>query len=381
MCLTVDKRKQQGLIDCEPGDRSEIFGQRFDAAGGPQGSEFRVNTTTVDWQTDPSVAMGTTGDFVVVWRSANQDGGAPGTMVSGGVFGQRFDASGNALGGEFQVNSFVDGYQGNPWVAMDADGNFVVAWESESQDGSGYGVFAQRYDTAGARRGGEFQVNSTTASSQTLGSVAMDADGDFVVAWSSYGQDGDEGGVFAQRFDGAERVEGDFDGDGKADLLWRNVTTGNTVVWLMNGETKLAAGSIGTVPLEWQIAGTGDFNGDGKADVLWRNTDNGKAVIWQMDGARKVASIPIGGPPLTWQVGPDGERLASGGQDRTIRVWDTDTGSELLTLTGGHEFGVAGLRWHPDGKRLLSVDDGLAPVGPETRSVRIWDARAGYEEP
>ena len=286
----------------DPGDRNEIFGQRFDAAGGPRGSEFQVNTTTMDWQQVPSVAMDAEGDFVVTWTSEKQDGGAPGAMGSGGVFAQRFDAAGSTLGAEFQVNSFVDGDQGYPQVAMDADGNFVVAWFSEGQDGSGYGVYAQRYDAAGALQGSEFPVNATTAGSQSYPSVAMDADGDFVVAWSSYGQDGDGGGIFAQRFDGAERVEGDFDGDGKADLLWRNPATGQTVVWLMDGDAKLAEGSIGTVPSTWEIAGTGDFNGDGKADVLWRNSATGTAVVWQMNGLETAAAQSIGAVPTAWTV-------------------------------------------------------------------------------
>jgi hypothetical protein len=63
---------------------------------------------------------------------------------------------------------------------------------------------------------------------------------------------------------------GDVNGDGKADLVWRNTSDGNTAVWLMNGATILSTGFPGGVPLAWQLVGAGDVNGDGKADVIWR---------------------------------------------------------------------------------------------------------------
>src|SRR5260370_37227584 len=56
----------------------------------------------------------------------------------------------------------------------------------------------------------------------------------------------------------------DFDGDGKADILWRNTTTGQVYEWLLNGTSVIGGGSIGTGTLDWQIAGIGDVNGDGK---------------------------------------------------------------------------------------------------------------------
>ena len=57
----------------------------------------------------------------------------------------------------------------------------------------------------------------------------------------------------------------DFNGDGKADILWRNSTTGDVAIWLMD-RTSFAGGSdIGTIDLKWQIVGVGDFDGDGKA--------------------------------------------------------------------------------------------------------------------
>src|SRR5262245_58678971 len=86
---------------------------------------------------------------------------------------------------EFVVNTYSYQEQRRPAVAMDGRGNFVVAWQSNFQDGGGYGVFVQRFDLAGVRIGGEFQANTSTAFHQFDPAVAADRNGDFVVVWSA----------------------------------------------------------------------------------------------------------------------------------------------------------------------------------------------------
>jgi kumamolisin len=78
---------------------------------------------------------------------------------------------------------------------------------------------------------------------------------------------------------------GDFNGDGKQDILWRNTKTGEVDVWFMNGASVIAKAKVGTLGLEWKIAGIADFNGDGKSDILWQNTLNGTYGIWIMNGS------------------------------------------------------------------------------------------------
>ena len=103
-------------------------------------------------------------------------------------------------GSEFQVNSYTTDYQRSPSVALDANGNFVVAWQSYGQDGSSYGVFGQRFNATGVPQGSEFQVNSYTTSAQRGPCVASAANGNFVVVWDSNGQDGSDFVVFGQRY-------------------------------------------------------------------------------------------------------------------------------------------------------------------------------------
>jgi acetyltransferase-like isoleucine patch superfamily enzyme len=177
-------------------DSSEngVYAQRFDSSGNPMGSEFQVNTYTPSSQSGPSVAMDKDGDFVITWNSYLQDGSGS------GVYAQRFDSSGNPVGSEFRVNTYILGGQADPSVAMDADGSFVITWHSSWQDGHCSGVYAQCFDSSGNPVGNEFQVNTYTIWYQWIPSVSMDEDGDFVITWESSWQDGDKGGVYAQRF-------------------------------------------------------------------------------------------------------------------------------------------------------------------------------------
>src|SRR5437773_1432968 len=170
-----------------------IFGQRYAPSGAPLGPEFRVNTYTTFSQSYPSIAA-SSGTFVVVWMSYSQDGS------SDGVFGQRYDSSGAALGSEFRINTYTTSSQGFASVAADGSGNFVVVWESITQDGSSSGIFGQRFASTGTPVGPEFRVNTFTTDAQFQRSLGSDGSGNFVVAWMSIGQDGSSAGVFGQRY-------------------------------------------------------------------------------------------------------------------------------------------------------------------------------------
>lgn len=181
----------------QDGDGYGIFGQRFDSTGNPVGPEFQINTYTTDDQGGPAVFMDSVGNFMVVWQSWAQDGDVY------GIFGQRFDSNGNPVGSEFQINTYTTGGQQYPAVAMDSTGNFLVVWMSYGQDGNYWGIFGRRFDSAGNPLGPEFQINTNATNDQVYHAVAMDPIGNFVVLWQSVGQDGDSWGVFGQLFDPA----------------------------------------------------------------------------------------------------------------------------------------------------------------------------------
>ncbi|MCA8944878.1 MAG: hypothetical protein KDB29_01495, partial [Planctomycetes bacterium] len=175
------------------GGGSDIYAQLFSKSGAAVGGEFRVNASAYFACGHSSVAMDDQGNFVIVWTSSgSQDGDGD------GVFGRRFAANGAAQGSEFQVNTSTTDDQKTPVAAMDNDGDFVVCWRSEAQSSSG--VYAQRYSNIGATIGAEFKVGATTSTGQLSPSVAMDADGDFVVAWETGGSASTRG-AWLQRYD------------------------------------------------------------------------------------------------------------------------------------------------------------------------------------
>jgi hypothetical protein len=171
-----------------------LFARRLDIQGIPQEEEFKVNSYWAP-HGHPAVAMGRLGNFVVVSENYWIEG-----PVSSAVTARVFDLTGLPLGPEFRVNQYSEDFQGAPGVGMDTQGRFVAVWQSWGQDGDGFGIFARQYSPQGDPLGPEFQVNSYAQGDQTLPAVSMAPEGDFIVVWTSWGQDGDQSGVFAQRF-------------------------------------------------------------------------------------------------------------------------------------------------------------------------------------
>ncbi len=169
-----------------PGSEQDIFFELYDAAGVPAGTAVLANSRLANGQTHPRIAAADDGSFVLAWMSFDIFGD------STEVIARRFDGTGSPLGPDFQVNTYTTEAQGNPTALdMAPDGSFVVAWHSRYQlDGlvnqhSG-DVFAQRYDSSGAKVGGEFLVNTTTTGAQGKGgiAVAVNDDDTFVIVWN-----------------------------------------------------------------------------------------------------------------------------------------------------------------------------------------------------
>jgi hypothetical protein len=204
----------------QDGDQGGVFGQRW--SGGPIGGEFRVNSYTTSSQAAPAVAVDLAGNFVVVWATVGQDGS------DSGIFGQRYASGGAPLGGEFQVNTYTTGFQGNPAVAINNyDGQFQVVWEGQGTGDQPFGIFAQRYHFAdGAPVGGEFRVNSFTTGDQRHPRVNAE-NGGFWVVWDSDGQDGSGTGVYV----GPYRINSYTTGDQNHPALWARWFGNNVFVW------------------------------------------------------------------------------------------------------------------------------------------------------
>ena len=131
-------------------------------------------------------------------------------------------------------------------------------------------------------------------------------------------------------------VKLDFNGDGQADVLWENTSTGEHCVWLMNGTTFGSSVAIGSLPVEWRIAATGDFNGDGQPDLLWENTGTGERYLWLMNGPNFASGLSLATLPVEWRIAATGDFNGDGQPDI---VWEnTATGERYVWLMNGTTF-------------------------------------------
>ena len=133
---------------------------------------------------------------------------------------------------------------------------------------------------------------------------------------------------------------GDFNGDGRDDILWRNADTGALTDWLGSAAGSFTvndANALQQVPIDWQVAGTGDFNGDGRDDILWRN-DNGALSIWlgSANGGFTINDVnAFRQVPTNWHVASTGDYNGDGRDDI---LWRSDGGAVsnwLGTAAGG----------------------------------------------
>jgi hypothetical protein len=342
-----------------------VYAQRFNAAGAPQGSEFRVNNGTGTDQRASQVAMDPNGNFVVTWQSQssgnysifarryNAAGVAQGsqiTVASGNILGpyyigshvaldatgdfvvaynraansnipsldvraKRYNSAGVLQGSEISVNTYTTNAQYAAFVGIDAAGNFTIIWESQGQDGSGYGIYGQRFTAAGATLGSEFRINGTTAGNQSLATMGMETDGDFTVTWMADGQDGSGYGIYARRFNAAGVAQG-------AEYLVNTTTAGNQIY------PQIAINDTGNEVIVWANAVPTGVETD-----PWQGTG-----IFARRYQTNLAPVANAGGPYTIPVGSGVSLNATGSSDPESQPltysWDLDNNGVFGDVTG-----------------------------------------------
>jgi Ca2+-binding RTX toxin-like protein len=139
------------------------------------------------------------------------------------------------------------------------------------------------------------------------------------VAWLLNGLSLIDGGQITNLLGNDWQLAGvsDLNGDSKADLVWRNLNSGQTVAWLMDGFSPLSSSEVTpSVGLEWQLSGLGDLSGDGKPDLLWQLVSTGDITVWFMDGQTPISSSPLSlSPGIVWQLAGVGDLNGDGKAD------------------------------------------------------------------
>lgn len=306
----------------------EVFGSLISDIGASLSPEFRVNRFRRGIQALSDVA-GNDHGFVVVWQSEGQDGS------SDGIYAQRFSPNGVRLGPEFLVNTVTFSAQRDPAVAMDAAGNFVVVWQSFVPDDafSLWEIRGQLYRADGTPRGGEFAVNTHRPNEQTNPAVACGPNGTFTVAWESFGQTDqlfNEWDIFAQSFAAAVGPEPCVVRQGR--FLCDVGGTG--------GDPEI---NLSLAPRSGDIELLGDLDGDGRDDPCAARFGRFRCDL-DHRGYPAEVGIDLGG---LWQDGDEpllGDIDGDGRDDPCLKrdeLWSCDTGHNGGEAEARFRFGPA----------------------------------------
>jgi Ca2+-binding RTX toxin-like protein len=314
------------------GDSSGIYQRRYDADGAAPSIETIVNTHTTGSQSAPSVVTLADGGWVDIWVSSGQDGNYD------GIYQRKFDADGNALGSETQVNSYTSMDQTRPATTALADGGWLVTWTSDYQDGSNGGIFQKRFSADGDAASVEAQVNTYVYSDQDDSSVAGLADGGWVVAWSSDSQNGAYRALYQQRYDADGAKLG---GETRIDTSISTVAQEPHVTALADGGWVVAWDGLGARQRHFAA----DVRGSALADHLdgtnWGEMLVGYSGNDTLDGGGGN-DVLVGGygndTYIVNSTGDDVQELASQGTD-TVQASvsysiASDPAVERLILTG-----------------------------------------------
>lgn len=348
---------------------SAIRAQRFDANGIAMGGEVLVNSATLNNQDQSSVTALSNGGFVVTWTdNSGQGGDADKTSVKA----QMYNAQGVAVGSEFLVNTTTQMGQSTSVITSLANGGFVISWVDASAtnpDSKGTGVRAQIYSASGVRIGGEFLVNTTIPNSQQFPALTGLKSGGFVATWvdfSGLGGDSTAPGVKAQLFSATGvKIGGEFlvntatassqdqpvvtalDNGGFV-VVWRDLSgQGDSSSSGIKAQVYDAAGAaiggevvVNATTFNSQDQPTVTATRDGGFAVIWRDNSNLstdasgfgiKAQVFDAQGARLGGEFQVNGIVTNNQEMPSIVALASGA---LVVSW-TDYSGQGSDIDGG----------------------------------------------
>jgi len=269
------------------------------------------------------------------------------------------------VGNEFQAHTYYTGTQREPAVSSTRDGRFVVVWASKDEDGDSYGIFGQRFDARGNRRGGEFQVNVYTTNIQNFPSVATSEDGSFIVSWVSYGQDGDSGGIFSRAFSPlgqpltSEVQVNTYTTFGQSAPNVARIGTGFIVVWRgvtnvlaqrldFNGARVGTEFAIDTYSLTDKFLPVASAAADGSFVVSWASNNQGGDIreifARRFDASANPLTPEIAVNTYTTGAQTNGS-VASAPDGHFVVTWSSD-GQD------GSDYGVFGRRFDAAGSAL-----------------------------
>jgi hypothetical protein len=189
-------------------DHAQLFTINTPAPGGGIDSQITAKTAAIDIAPKSRVALGQpyaamdyAGTLVVAWQVGD---GSSSTNSAAGVHAQRYSSTGALVGQEISASTLA-GKHSDLNIVMNrtpgVTGNFVLAWTDTGQDNAdgSAGVYARVFRNGSPVTPADVRLNQITAGDQKLNSTAIGPDGGFVATW--VGPDGDQDGQYIGRFD------------------------------------------------------------------------------------------------------------------------------------------------------------------------------------
>jgi serine/threonine protein kinase/WD40 repeat protein len=385
-----------------------VFCQRFSSSGIPLSPEIKVNSLETNTFTSPAVAMNPQGDFFVTWIGQDSE-----TKQGWHVWGRSFSENGNPHGSDFRVQSDLNVGALQPDIACDGNGQFAIAWCGLNQ------IFLRRFRANGEPIGVDQQVSSDPSQIHQSPKLRMNVGGETVVVWQAASRNDSRSAILAQRYDAADRTsEKNFivaesagmnlidpttgiDAAGRFVVNYLQTTSKSTGALLQSQQFDASSQPIGqAVSVINQLVATGgqdgtirlfsypaltlvaelkghtkgpiqglQFHHRGSRNWLLSAADDGTARLWDLNELREIRMFQHSDwLPVARLVGENAERVATGGSDGIIRIWDPLSGM-LEREIKGHSKAIRALCDNPEFDLLLSSS--------EDDLVRAWHWRIG----
>ncbi|SUS03568.1 hypothetical protein DF3PB_1010003 [uncultured Defluviicoccus sp.] len=167
----------------------------------------------------------------------------------------------------------------------------------------------------------------------------------------------------------------DFNGDGKSDILWQNILTGDHRLWLMAGTSLASTVTLGKMSTDWEIIGLSDFNGDGQNDILWQNLVTRESALWFMVGTTVAGGVSLGVAPSGMLIVGTGDFNADGMPD--ILWQNVGTGAYSIRFMNRTTPGASTvIGTGPSGWTVVGTGDFNGDRKPDILWQRISDGAA-----
>ncbi len=299
--ISMDGRGNFVIVwEDERDDKPDIYYQRYNSSGVPQGVNTKVNDDVgINAKSSPSIALDGFGNFVIVWmdgRNSDDDNG------DYDIYYQRYNSSGVAQGVNTKANDDVGTtFQGYPFIAMDGNDNFIIVWEDGRDFNSD--IYYQAYNSSGVAQGVNTKANDDVGEViQREPSIAMDGSGNFVIVWEDWRNYNSD--IYYQRYNSSGVAQGvntkanddvgmvgqyypsvSIDKSGNFVIAWMDERNGNYDVYFQRYNSSGVAQGVNTKAND--DVGTADqwspsiaMNVNGNFVVVWRDYRNGDSDIY-----------------------------------------------------------------------------------------------------